>query len=93
MMYFINNSVPVVGMLIMFIVMLTHRIDTKSTELGLFFASSMGLWVFLLWADWTKHFVPVWQTVSARVIVLFMVLCIVRLARRRTCKSYKKVKS
>lgn len=92
MMLFINNSVPVAGMIIMFIVMLTHRIDTKSTELGLFFASSMGLWVFLLWADWTKNFVPVWQTVGARVLVLFMVLCIVRLARRKTCKSYKKVK-
>lgn len=87
-MLFINNAVPVLGVAIMFYVMLTHRISTKRIELGVFFALSMALWVFLFWADWTKHFNPVWQTVIGRVIILLMVLCVVKKAWKDTpCKS------
>ena len=81
MMLFINNSVPMIGVAIMFYVMLSGRINTVRVELGLFFAASMALWVFLFWADWTKDFYPVWQTMTARVLVLFMVLCVVRKAK------------
>ena len=71
-MLFINNAVPVIGVSIMFYVMLTQRISTKRIELGIFFALSMGLWVFLFWADWTEQFNPVWQTAVGRVIILLM---------------------
>lgn len=87
-MLFINNAVPMIGISIMFYVMLTHRISTKRIELGIFFALSMGLWVFLFWADWAKHFNPVWQTAVGRVIVLLMVLCVVKKASKDTpCKT------
>lgn len=87
-MLFINNAVPVIGVSIMFYVMLTQRISTKRIELGIFFALSMGLWVFLFWADWTEQFNPVWQTVAGRVIILLMTLCVVKKAWRDTpCKT------
>lgn len=89
-MLFINNSVPIIGVAIMFYVMLSSKINTVRIELGLFFAASMALWVFLFWADWTKDFYPVWQTMTARILVLFMVLCVVRKAYIDTNDKDKK---
>lgn len=87
MMLYINNAVPIIGVAIMFYVMLTHRINTRSFELGLFFSITMALWVLLFWADWTKEFVPVWQTVSARVAILSMMICVISIAWKSTVKK------
>lgn len=83
---FINNSVPIVGTVMIFYVLLSKRINTSCVEFGIFFNSSVLLWLLLFWADWTDDFNPVWQTTSARVIILIMVLCVMRAAWIKTDK-------
>lgn len=82
MLNFINVAVPVIGSAIMFYILLSKRFDTRCAEYGAFFNLSMALWVLLFWADFTADFQPVWQTVSARLIVIVMVLCIAKRAWR-----------
>jgi hypothetical protein len=80
MMILINTAIPIIGMIIIFYVMLTNRIDTKCRTFGVFFSLSIVLWLLLFWADWTIDFVPVWQTVAARMVILLMVLTVIKKA-------------
>lgn len=65
-----NYMLPMFGLLVCLIVVLTRRVNTR----GSICAAKLHLyaigWLILLWADWGSDFVPVFATVLFRLIIL-----------------------
>lgn len=66
----VNYALPILGLIVCFIAILTRKVNTRgsicATKLSLY---TFG-WLLLLWADWGTGFLPVFATVMFRLIML-----------------------
>lgn len=66
----VNHAMPMLGLLVCLIVMLTRKVNTRGAiciaKLNLY---AFG-WLLLLWADWGTGHTPVFTTVAFRLIML-----------------------
>ena len=76
MMYFINNSVPYLGLVICLYALLSHKVCTASKVNVFNFAIFLLIWLLLASADLTD-FKPVIWTVIYRCLILIVTINII----------------
>lgn len=79
----INSAIPIVGIVVCFYGVFSKHIVTRHAANGAFLHLALVLWYALLWADWTSAHTPVWQTITARGIMLTMVLLQLKMTKRK----------
>lgn len=82
-----NYLLPVLGVVLSVIVMLTRKINTRDAICMARLALWSTLWLFWLWADWGSDFEPNILTVMARVTAIIInLLDVKKLTTKRDIK-------
>lgn len=69
----INLAAPFVGLVSCARMLISHKTCTKRIAVSTAAALSIMFWLMLTWADWgSVHFVPSYQTMWARVLLLII---------------------
>lgn len=80
---YINSAIPMVGIAVCMYAVCSKRIVTRTPANGAFLHLALILWYALVWADWVSTHTPVWQTITARSIMLTMVLLQLKMTKRK----------